>query len=242
MPLRDHFLDSLPQVFHWEGFHSAWANTMVRHLNQTLLPARYRAAPHTHLGSQAEVDIGSWDTEPQAGDLTVPANGNGTAVWAPPQPILTLQTELDDPDIFEVKIYDEKRQSCLVAAIELVSPGNKDREAHRRDFVLKCASYLRTGVALVVIDIVTSRRENLFEVLVELLKVVEIDGNWEPSELYAFAMKPESLQKGWRVRTWPCTLRINERLPTLPLWLAERFAVPIDLEASYEETCSVLRA
>lgn len=241
MPLRDHFRDSLPEPFHWEGFHSAWANTMVRHLNLRLLPARYRAEPQTHLGSQAEVDIGSWDAEPQTESLTA-AQGGGTAVWAPPQPALTLQSDLDDPDIFEVKVYDELRQSRLVAAIELVSPGNKDREAHRRDFVLKCASYLRTEVALVVIDIVTSRRPNLFEALVELLKVVEVDGNWEPSDLYAFAMKPQGLPKGWRVRTWPLTLRISEPLPTLPLWLAEQFAVPLDLEASYEETCSVLRA
>jgi uncharacterized protein DUF4058 len=241
MPLRDHFRDSLPEPFHWEGFHSAWANTMVRHLNQHLLPARYRAEPHTHLGSQAEVDIGSWETELDD-ETTSPAKNGASAVWAPPQPVLTLQTDLDDPDIFEVKVYDELRESHLVAAIELVSPGNKDREAQRRDFVLKCASYLRTGVALIVIDIVTSRRQNLFESLVELLKVAEIDGNWEPSDLYAFAMKPEALPKGWRVRTWPFTLCVGEQLPTLPLWLAEQFAVPLDLEAGYEETCKVLRA
>ena len=29
--------------------------------------------------------------------------------------------------------------------------------------------------------------------------------------------------------------------PTLPLWLAGNLSVPLDLEASYEETCKVLR-
>jgi hypothetical protein len=30
-------------------------------------------------------------------------------------------------------------------------------------------------------------------------------------------------------------------LPTLPLWLADDFAVPLELEASYEDTCRALR-
>jgi hypothetical protein len=30
-------------------------------------------------------------------------------------------------------------------------------------------------------------------------------------------------------------------LPTLPLWLTEDFAIPLDLEASYEQTCRDLR-
>jgi hypothetical protein len=30
-------------------------------------------------------------------------------------------------------------------------------------------------------------------------------------------------------------------LPTLPLWLAADFAVPLELEPSYEETCHILR-
>ena len=33
----------------------------------------------------------------------------------------------------------------LVAAIELVSPGNKDRPAERRAFAIKCASHLAQG-------------------------------------------------------------------------------------------------
>jgi hypothetical protein len=36
-------------------------------------------------------------------------------------------------------------------------------------------------------------------------------------------------------------LSIGRPLPTLPLWLADDLAVPLDLEASYEETCRVLR-
>jgi hypothetical protein len=30
-------------------------------------------------------------------------------------------------------------------------------------------------------------------------------------------------------------------LPTLPLWVADDFAVPLELDATYEETCKGLR-
>jgi hypothetical protein len=37
------------------------------------------------------------------------------------------------------------------------------------------------------------------------------------------------------------TTLVGEPLPTLPLWLSETLTVTVDLEASYQETCRVLR-
>jgi hypothetical protein len=36
-------------------------------------------------------------------------------------------------------------------------------------------------------------------------------------------------------------LLTGQPLPTLPLWLADDLAVPLDLEATYEQTCGILR-
>ena len=36
-------------------------------------------------------------------------------------------------------------------------------------------------------------------------------------------------------------LAVGQPLGTLPLWLADNLAVPLELEASYEETCRILR-
>jgi hypothetical protein len=36
-------------------------------------------------------------------------------------------------------------------------------------------------------------------------------------------------------------LTVGKSLPTIPLWLAGNFSVALDLEATYEETCQVLR-
>jgi hypothetical protein len=71
MPLRDHFHDPLREEIDWESFHSAWANTMVRHLNERLLPARYRSQPELRLSNQVEIDVATlplW----LAGNLGVP--------------------------------------------------------------------------------------------------------------------------------------------------------------------------
>ena len=45
----------------------------------------------------------------------------------------------------------------------------------------------------------------------------------------------------WLIESWMQPLSIGRPLPTLPLWLSDDLAVPLDLEASYEETCRVLR-
>ena len=45
----------------------------------------------------------------------------------------------------------------------------------------------------------------------------------------------------WLLETWPHPLALGRPLPTLPLWLADNDAVPLELEPSYEETCRILR-
>ena len=46
---------------------------------------------------------------------------------------------------YAVRVFDAKRGRQLVAAIEIVSPANKDRAEHRNAFVGKCAALLQKG-------------------------------------------------------------------------------------------------
>jgi len=60
--------------------------------------------------------------------------------------------------------------------------------------------------------------------------------------LYLSGMAPDRFHKPRRtLRIWPFQLAVGQSLPTLPLWLETDFAVPLELEASYEHTCRVLR-
>src|SRR5262249_45787273 len=65
--------------------------------------------------------------------------------------------DLSQEDRFEVKVFEAEPREHLVAAIELITPGNKDNPQSRRKFVIRCASMLKARVSLVLIDIVTNR-------------------------------------------------------------------------------------
>src|SRR5262249_18709453 len=146
---RDHFRHP-PLGRSWDEVHGIWPAMMVIDLNRRL-PERYIAAAQVHLGSSFEVDVATYDrgayAPPWAGD---PGGGVATATLAPPQPTLAVATDLPDLDEYEVLIHDMEDGRRVVAAVELVSPANKDRPAHRRAFVAKCGSMLHDTLLLAV--------------------------------------------------------------------------------------------
>jgi len=151
MPLRDHSQEPLDELRHWEGFYATWPVMIVAQLNRKL-PRRYFAEPRVHSGSSAEIDVATFEDEGEGVLAAGAGNDNGggiaTAVWAPPRPTLAVVTDLPAQDVYEVLVYDEKRHCRLVAAVAIVSPGNKDRPGHRRPFGSKCAGWLQEGVSV----------------------------------------------------------------------------------------------
>jgi hypothetical protein len=235
MPLRDHFRPPLSAQRHWEGFHSTWANELVRQLNEELLPPPYFAEPTVTVAGRVEVDVASF--EPAHASETH-EGGTATKVWAPPKPTLSAEVDLGDFETFEVRVFHQEGGPVLKAAIELISPRNKDRPEARRAFVSKCASYLHEGVGITAIDVVTTRGGNLVGELLHLLGVPNVASL--PLSLYAAAARvlrgsPSQLE------AWTETLSLGAPLPTLPLWLDERLAVPVNFEESYRAACGVLR-
>ena len=174
------------------------------------------------------------------------SNGNGeggglaTAVWAPPNPTLTLVTDLPEQDVYEVRVYDEKRHCRLVAAVEIVSPANKDRPEHRRAFVSKCAGLLQERVSVVIVDVVTTRTHNLYGELLDLIGHADPSLSPDPPLLYVAACRLTKRANEWLLETWAQPLSLGRPLPTAPLWLADDLAVPLELEESYEQSCSIL--
>ncbi len=88
--------------------------------------------------------------------------GTATTAWTAALPAVAVETEPPDEYEYEVRIFDVERERQLVAAIEFVSPANKDRPESRDAFVAKCAALLRKGIAVSVVDVVTIRRFNLY--------------------------------------------------------------------------------
>jgi hypothetical protein len=134
-----------------------------------------------------------------------------------------------------VQVFSTSAGATLVAAIELVSPGNKDRPDTRRAFAAKCASYLTAGVGLVVVDVVTNRAANLHNEVVRLLGHAEPFLMPESAGTYATAYRPSRRAEGDQIQAWLRPLQPGEALPVLPLSLANAGVVPLDLEATYTD-------
>src|SRR5207245_5614226 len=183
---------------HWDSFHGAWAEAMALNLNQSLLPERFVAEARVKLGGQVEIDVATFAEQANAQS---PGPG-GVAVWAPPKPTATVPVDFQDPDIFEVQILSEEEGPRLVAAIELVSPANKDRPANRRMFAIKCASYLQSGVSVIIVDVVTERSGNLQAELLQLLQVPFTTPGQGIHDLYAAAHRTVARPQGLHLETW----------------------------------------
>lgn len=233
MPLLDHFHPPLQGRHHWEGFHGRWAAAISDALNEKL-PRDYFAEFQVTLGTRIEVDVATFSEEADSEWLDSD-QGGGTAVEtlviAPPVAVMPAVF----PDEFEVRIYGNQTGPKLVAAIELVSPANKDREDTRRAFAAKCAAYLQHGIGLIVVDIVTSRHANLHDELIEILGHDKSLAFPTETELYATAYCPTRRNERNEIDLWRESLAVGKLLPVLPLAVRGLKRMPVDLESTYME-------
>jgi hypothetical protein len=196
-----------------------------------------------HLGPYFEIDLAAYEAGDAASGLDSSASGAGaTATLARPRPSWAIETDAPDDDIYEVEIYNVEEERLLVAVIEIVSPGNKDRPEKRRAFVGKCGALLRKGVAVSIVDLVTIRHANLYAELMAFIGHPDPTLGPEPPSIYASSCRWTTNPEGTRARleAWLYPMVVGESLPTLPVWLTESHALLFDLERSYEQACEDL--
>lgn len=236
MPLLDHFHPPLSTTRHWESFHAAWATQIMRTLNRQVLPQGYFAEAQVHVGGRVEIDVATFD---QSASKTMVTNGNGgvaVETWAPPTTSLIMPAVF--PDEIEVQVFDMTAGPTLVAAIELISPGNKDRPETRRVFAAKCAAYLQVGIGLVIVDVVTERQANLHDELIELLNQPGEFRFPSQTHLYSAAYRPARRDPGGdQIDMWLQPLTLGQALPTVALALRGGSTLPLDLEGTYTQVC-----
>jgi hypothetical protein len=243
MPLRDHFHAPVSKRSSWEGFHGLWPGIIVQQLAERL-PHNYVAEPRVHLGSLYEIDVCTFeqfgDREPVLGGGQQSNVGIAAASEASPVPTLTLDAEFPEQYAYEVLVFDLDRERRLVAAIEIVSPANKDRPESRQLFVAKCFNLLRQDVCLSIVDLVTNRQFNLYAELLTLLSLRDPAFSASPPA-YAVTCRKRNAGVQTKLDTSSFPLAIGQKLPSLPIWLSETQSVTVDLEAAYEDACRVLR-
>jgi hypothetical protein len=215
----------------WGGFHFTWAVKVVDHLNGPLLPHDFVSFPICSRGVRAETD-----------------SGDRPSGYVPPAASLTGTVRCGGGDLFEVQVRKYRR--TVVAAVVLASDTNKNSEQARREFAVRCASYLQDGVSVVVVDVIDDYAADLHGELCDLLDVPPAFRWKSPTGLSAVCyrtvqgrVKPDLAVGNGEVRldVWTHPLAVGEPLPTVPLWLAADLAVPLELDLTYAAACRSLR-
>jgi hypothetical protein len=238
MPLLDHFHPPLSQRRHWDSFHSAWAEALALQLNTDLLPPRYFAVAQVKVGTRIATDVGTFE---ENGAADEDGRQGETAAWAPPRPVVTVPLNFGELDRFEVQVINDEEGPQVVAAVELVSPANKDRPAHRQMFSIKCASYLQQKISLVIVDVVTERSGNLHAELLQLLGLDVTTPAQGNTDLFATAYRTAVEGEALKLEVWAEALSLGSPLPTVPLWISDERCLPLDLERSYLAACAARR-
>ena len=202
MPLRDHFRPPVSSRHSWEGFHAQWPAMLVQRLFPNL-PVGYTAEPRVRLGrTMNSTSAGSRGTRTgRRGPRR--SGGVATALYAAPHPTLSVDVDLGEQYEYEVLVFEDEGERTLVAAVEFVSPANKDCPEYRQAFVTKCAALLQKGVCVSIVDVVTVRQFNLYGELLERIGRLDPALGEQPPYLYAVTMRSRSHpQKRPVLDTW----------------------------------------
>lgn len=211
----------------WDSLHLAWQNQLLDWV-QPRLPQGYRA----YFGSVPGLTIGAPNGRPDLGVRNwQPASAEAVATTSEmvqPDFELPATMTLDDEHAVHIDLHGQ-----LIAAIEIVSPRNKDRPDSRERYTRRYFGYIRQGVHLLLVDVLPRPAGFSFA------DAVAADiGLAQPLCPVPFAVSfrvGESVPEGTLVAVWRRPMVIGVELPTIPLALNVREAVPINLEHTYRE-------
>ncbi len=219
----------------WDGVHNIWIVELLRWIKPRL-PEGYRA----YIGSTPALTVGAADEKP---DVAV-------RQWLPEPPtdLTPSSPGLDDGSEPEVEIatltLDPQTavyiatHNRMVAAIELVSPRNKDRPTSRAFYLSRYLGYLHEGAHLLLVDV--HRRPLNFSFADTLLAEMQIEHPPLPAPMAISLRAGDPAAGGGRlVGIWRQALTVGANLPTMRLALTTRKSMPIDLETTYESAVAL---
>jgi len=231
MPLLDHFHAPLDDELPWTSIGSLWVSNLVRWLNRELPHDEFRTFANVRLGSQVEADVAEYKS----------SNGttggrNGSVATLPVASPAQATIPAIFPEEFQVQISERRRSLHLSAVIELVSPGNKKEKGERKTFIAKCVSYLRQGVGLVVVDVVTERLANFHNDLMSALGGPNSIRFPPKTPTHVAGYRPVHRDQKNEIEIWSAAAPLGQPIPSVPLAVRGGPVIPLDLDGTYTET------
>ncbi|HWE94609.1 MAG TPA: DUF4058 family protein [Tepidisphaeraceae bacterium] len=222
----------------WEGVRLLWLAELLRQV-KGVLPAGFRA----YLGSGPAMAVGAPRGRP---DVAVRSHGfdqpePGAAGWrstdsssVAPDPDVEIAVATLDPD----PALLVERDGQLIAAVELVSPRNKDRPLARTTYLNRYAGYLIEGVHLLLVDV--HRRPAGFSFADGIAAELQIPGQPAlPAPMaVSYRVGQPAATGGRLLAIWRRPLSPGQPLPPLPLPLTLDLAVQVELEPTYSRAAA----
>jgi hypothetical protein len=229
MPL--HEWSSIPG---WDGVHQVWMVELLYWLKPRL-PAGYRAyigtTPTFAIGAPGEerplVGLRDWAGPDHTRSDSAGAASVGTGEPADePDEEVAVQTITGDTALLV------ERRGRLIAAIELISPRNKDRPSACMAYTGAYAAYLLRGVHLLLVDV--HRRPLSFSFADRIAQELELEQPPCPAPVAVAYRVGELAPGGGRfLALWRRPLTVGSPLPTMRLPLSLQESVSVDLEETY---------
>jgi hypothetical protein len=216
----------------WDSVHQLWIASLLYWL-QDRLPAGYRA----YLGNVPGLTIATEPGRPDVGVRAVSAPAKQAAAA-----VSEALIEGAEPDFRVVSMLNPEPQSTvhvfyegkLVAAMEVVSPRNKDRPSAREFYRNRYLGYLWSGVHLMLVDV--HRRPVGFS-FVEAI-AAEIQCTFPaglPPHAVSWSVGGRTPEGGQFLDGWYRPLAVGEPLPSIFLALRSETSLQIDLERTYAD-------
>ena len=138
-------------TFH--DFHSSWIVHLKESLNGGILPEGYYALAEQRAGQVAPDVLALHEGKPRSDEPLPP--GTVAVAQAPPKVSLTMTADEAAGYVLARRTLTVRHSSDhrIVALIEIVSSGNKDRERSVRDFVDKAVAAMQHAYHLLLIDL-----------------------------------------------------------------------------------------
>ncbi len=219
----------------WDGVQHVWITEVFRWLRPRL-PFPYRAligmAPTITVGAGERPDVSVHLPSPPVPTGPAPIS-QGTATLDEPDAEMVASPLHLDPAVFVTE------GSQLVAAVELISPRNKDRPSSRATYLARYAGYLLRGAHLLLVDV--HPRPAGFSFADGIAEELQISvPPCQAPFAAAYRVGEEAATGGHFVALWQRPLQVGAPLPTLPLPLTVHEAVAVDLEQTYTRAATDL--
>jgi hypothetical protein len=208
----------------WEGVHHSWNTELLRWIKPRL-PAGFRA----YIGSVPTIAVGAPADKPDVAVREWPGDYAGNAeASTSDEPDIEIASMTLDPG---KSVYVE-HQGRLVAAVELISPRNKDRPTARATYLARYAGYLLQGVHLLLVDV--HSRPVGFSFADQISQQMQVtQPACSPPLAVSYRVGAPAATGGRMLGIWLRPLQVDQPLPTVKLAITLDKAVPIDLEATY---------